>query len=89
MLGHLSLRPSSHRIYKSSAIGDLRGGEAGASGSGIGEDEVEGRPAISCSSVTTRPFAVISLLRIIRLCGNRPLVVWMYCLTAEFLDEVN
>lgn len=35
--------------------------------------EVEGKPEISsCSSVTTRPLAVISLLRIIRLWGNKP-----------------
>lgn len=48
--------------------------------------DVEGRPDISSvSSVTTRPLAVISLLRITRLWGNNPLDVCTCCLIAEFL----
>lgn len=54
-------------------MGDLRVGELGSS-PGVGEDEA-GKPEISSSSVTTRPFAVISLLRMIRLCGKRPRAV--------------
>ena len=36
------------------------------------EDEPDGRPGISSSSVTTNPRAVISLRRMIRLWGKRP-----------------
>ena len=40
----------------------------------VGTEVVGGKPDISssCSSVTTRPLDVISLFRIIRLCGNKP-----------------
>jgi hypothetical protein len=73
MEGHLILNPSNHRIYSSSAIGDLRMGSSPfASGTtDLPEPdvpEVDGRPETSsCTSVTTSPFAVISLLRVIRL----------------------
>lgn len=83
-LGHLMRRPSSQRIYKSSAIGDLVLGSEGGSITSAGgrlrlfplngdaSDEV-GRPEISsCSSVTTKPFAVITLLRTTRSCGKSP-----------------
>ena len=74
MLGHLSFRPSSHRMYNNSAMGDFRDGEASwglaplaDASEPIGLD-VAGKPEISsCSSVTTRPLDVISLLRMIRL----------------------
>lgn len=83
MLGHLSFKPSNHRMYNSSAIGDLRAGSASAtSGS-----DVEGRPLISCSSVTTTPFEVISLFLMIRLCGNNTREVFICCLTALFLTR--
>ena len=68
--GHLIFSPSSHRKYNNSAMGDLRVGEAGVSSSFpaavvVGDD---GRPDMSsCTSVTTRPLEVISLLRTIRL----------------------
>jgi len=88
MFGHFNLRPSSHRIYNSSAMGDLRGEadsvvlvDARSDRSGVffeladDEDEVVfpevdagGNPATSSvSSVTTKPFAVISLRRVTRL----------------------
>ncbi len=78
MLGHLSLRPSSQRRYNSSEIGDFRTGDpvSGCVGGGTGDD-VDGRPEISSSSVTTSPFAVIWLLRMMRLCGNSVRCVWM------------
>ena len=89
MLGHLSLSPSSQRRYKSSEIGDFRTGEplSGCIGDGAGDD-VEGSPEISSSSVTMRPFAVISLLRMMRLCGNSERCVWMWLRTAGLLGEV-
>ncbi len=62
ILGHLSFSPSNHRMYKSSAIGDLFGGSSVAVG-----PEVEGSPDTSSSSVTTNPFEVISLFRMMRL----------------------
>ena len=74
MLGHFNFRPSSQRIYKSSAIGDLREGDSWAGNPGVipmdpvGLVDDDGRPDISSSSsVTTRPLDVISLLRVIRL----------------------
>ena len=83
----MSLRPSSQRKYKSSEIGDLRTGEpvSGCAGLWSG-DEVEGSPDISSSSVTTSPFAVISLRRMMRLCGNSERAVWMWLRTAELLE---
>lgn len=94
-LGHLSLRPSNHRIYNSSAMGDLRAPEEPSlfvdaaddtTASGDGGPEVEGRPETSSwTSVTTSPFDVISLLRMIRLWGNKPREVWMCCLTELLL----
>ena len=85
-LGHLSLRPSNQRMYSSSAMGDLLRGAGSSAGGGISEvPEVEGKPEISSSSVTTRPLDVISLLRMIRLCGKRPRAVCTCCLTCEFL----
>lgn len=98
ILGHLSFKPSSQRIYSSSPIGDFRADDGGDGSpvAGGGDTtapagpEVDGRPAISsCSSVTTRPFAVISLLRIIRLWGNKPRDVWTCCLIAGLLDGVK
>jgi hypothetical protein len=70
-LGHLRRRPSSQRIYKSSAIGDLLLGDCGASDGGASADDGSALDMSSCSSVTTRPFAVIILLRTMRLCGKR------------------
>lgn len=55
-------------------MGDFRVGEPGSASPGDGEDE-EGIPLISSSSVTTRPLAVISLLRVIRRWGKRPRAV--------------
>lgn len=77
MLGHFSRSPSNQRIYNSSAIGDLRVGEAGSVRSsleGVGDDD-DGKLEISSSSVTIRPLAVISLFRMTRLCGKRPRAV--------------
>lgn len=85
MLGHLSFKPSNQRMYNSSAIGDLRAGSAAASATN-GSD-VEGNPLISCSSVTTTPFEVISLFLMIRLCGNNTREVFICCLTALFLTR--
>ena len=62
-------------------MGDLRAGSASAT---RGSD-VEGNPLISCSSVTMTPFDVISLFRMIRLCGNKTREVLMCCFTALFL----
>ena len=62
ILGHLSFSPSNQRIYNNSAIGDFLGGSSAAIG-----PEVEGSPESSSSSVTTNPFEVISLFRMIRL----------------------
>ena len=87
MLGHLSFKPSSQRIYSNSAMGDLRAGSASATAT-KGSD-VEGSPLISCSSVTTSPFEVISLFRIIRLCGNKTREVLTCCFTALFLAELR
>ena len=86
ILGHLSLRPSSQRKYSSSEMGDLRTGEpeSGFAGPCSG-DAVDGSPDISSSSVTTRPFAVISLRRMMRLCGNSERAVWMWLRTAGLL----
>jgi len=79
ILGHLSFRPSSHRIYNNSAMGDFRDDEVSwgmapsIDATELAGLEVEGKPEISsCSSVTTRPLDVISLLRMIRLWGNKP-----------------
>lgn len=69
-------------------MGDLRVGEPGSPSPGNIEDE-EGIPLISSSSVTTRPFAVISLLRMIRRWGKRPRAVWTCCRTAVFLRCVR
>jgi len=85
MLGHLSFKPSSQRIYNKSAMGDLRTGSASAT---KGSD-VEGNPLISCSSVTTSPFEVISLFLMTRLCGNKTREVLICCLTALFLPEIR
>jgi len=85
MLGHLSLKPSSQRIYSNSAMGDLRAGSASAT---KGSD-VEGSPLISCSSVTTSPFEVISLFRMIRLWGNKTREVLTCCFTALFLAQLR
>ena len=46
-------------------MGDFRVGEPGSPSPGNGDDD-EGIPLISSSSVTMRPFAVISLLRMMR-----------------------
>lgn len=64
-LGHLIFNPSSHRIYNSSAMGDLRDGAMESSlfaevreaaGTDCPESEDNGRPGTSsCTSVTTRP----------------------------------
>lgn len=101
-LGHLIFRPSNQRMYKSSAMGDLRAGAAAESSltavavvteEGVAERtepvvSEDGSPDISsCTSVTTSPFEVISLLRVIRLCGKRPRVVLTCCRTAEFLRD--
>jgi hypothetical protein len=74
MLGHLSFRPSSHRIYNNSAMGDFLDGEVSRGMAPLADArepvglDVVGKPEISsCSSVTTRPLDVISLLRMIRL----------------------
>jgi len=74
MLGHLSFRPSSHRIYNNSAMGDFRDGEVSWGIAPLADAkepvglDVVGKPEISSrSSVTTRPLDVISLLRMIRL----------------------
>ena len=83
MLGHLSFKPSNQRIYSNSAMGDLRTGSA----SGTKGSDVEGNPLISCSSVTTSPFEVISLFLMTRLCGNKTRDVLTCCLTALFLPE--
>ena len=85
ILGHLSFKPSSQRIYSNSAMGDLRAGSGSATAT-KGSD-VEGNPLISCSSVTTSPFEVISLFRMIRLCGNKTREVLTCCFTALFLAE--
>lgn len=82
MLGHLSFKPSSQRIYSNSAMGDLRVGSASVAKGG---SDVEGNPLISCSSVTTSPLEVISLFLTIRLCGNKAREVLMHCFTALFL----
>ena len=75
-LGHLIFSPSSHRMYSSSAMGDFRDeamesslfAEVGSAGVECPESDIDGRPVTSsCTSVTTRPWAVISLLRMIRL----------------------
>lgn len=51
--------------------------------------DVDGRPEISsCTSVTIRPLAVISLLRMMRLWGNKPRDVWTCWRTAELLLRV-
>ena len=79
ILGHLIFNPSSHRRYKSSAIGDFL---EGASWEGEGEtrwltesDDGGSPDMTSCSSVMTNPLEVISLFRMTRLWGNRPLDV--------------
>lgn len=70
-------------MYSISAIGDLRTGELGSSlllllleitkGAVIEPVDEDGRPDMSSwTSVTTKPLAVISLLRMMRLCGNKP-----------------
>jgi hypothetical protein len=72
-------------------MGDFRAGNAcgsGVAGAATGVD-VDGSPSISCSSVTTKPFVVIWLLRIIRLCGKRFREVCMYSRTAELLRSVR
>jgi len=81
MLGHLSFKPSSQRMYNNSAMGDLRGGSA----SPTNGSDVEGNPLISCSSVTTSPFEVISLFLMTLLCGNKTREVLICCFTALFL----
>ena len=76
-LGHFSLRPSSQRMYSSSAIGDrLFGASSLTPMTGASLDV--GRPATtgSSSSVTTRPLAVITLLRKTRLWGKSSRAVW-------------
>ena len=65
-------------------MGDFRVGEPGSPSPGVGDDD-EGIPLISSSSVTTRPFAVISLLRTMRRWGKRPRAVWTCCRMSEFL----
>jgi hypothetical protein len=71
ILGHLIFNPSSHRRYKSSAIGDfLEGASCGSKGETrwLTVSDDEGRPEmISWSSVTTNPLEVISLFRMMRL----------------------
>ena len=83
MLGHLSFKPSSQRMYNNSAMGDLRGGSASATNG----SDVEGNPLTSCSSVTISPFEVISLFLMIRLCGNKTREVLICCFIALFLAE--
>lgn len=91
ILGHLRRRPSSQRIYKSSAIGDLLLGDCGVSFTSLAPfadasaDDGSAPEISSCSSVTTKPFAVIILLRTTRLCGKSPCDVCTCCLTAELL----
>jgi hypothetical protein len=87
MFGHLILRPSSHRMYKSSAIGDRLTGDASEpfSAPGVGGKAREGPATSSTTSVTTSPRFVISLFRVTRLCGKSPLEVCTCCRTAAFL----
>lgn len=96
-LGHLRRRPSSQRIYKSSAIGDLLFGDCGVSDGDVpftsfgdaSADDGNAPEISSRSSVTTRPFAVIILLRTMRLCGKRLCDVCMCCLTAGLLPRIS
>jgi hypothetical protein len=94
IFGHLIFSPSNHRMYSSSAIGDRLTGEASPallSPPGVvGAAEVPEGPAISStSSVTTRPRFVISLFRVTRLWGKRPLDVCTCCRIAALLGKGN
>jgi hypothetical protein len=72
IFGHLILSPSSHLMYRSSAIGDRLTGDTSELLSALGVAGPE-EPAISStSSVTTTPRFVISLFRVTRLCGKSP-----------------
>jgi hypothetical protein len=76
--GHLIFSPSSHRIYNSSAMGDLRVGELGGPSLPAKDGECpcpEVEDVSSSCSTTTNPLEVISLRRVIRLCGKRPRLV--------------
>lgn len=93
ILGHLILRPSSHRMYRSSAMGDRFTGEASApsatpgvvAGTTPAPTAPEGPEMSSTTSVTTSPRFVISLFRVTLLCGKSPREVCTCCLTAAFL----
>jgi hypothetical protein len=89
MLGHLILRPSSQRMYNSSAMGDRLTGEASPtfSAPGVGGDVIapEGPAMSSTTSVTTSPRFVSSLFRVTRRWGNSPLEVCTCCRTATLL----
>lgn len=71
-------------------MGDLRG-TSSVGEVAVGDTaslELGGSPlSSSSSSVTTSPLEVISLLRVIRLCGKRPREVCTCCLTTLFLDR--
>ena len=87
ILGHLILSPSSHRIYRSSAMGDRLTGDASepVSAPGVAGNAPEGPAISSTTSVTTSPRFVISLFRVTRLCGKRSREVCTCCRTATFL----
>jgi hypothetical protein len=93
--GHLIFSPSNHRMYSSSAIGERLTGEASAALSPPGVVGVvavvvpEGPAMSSTTSVTTRPRFVISLFRVTRLWGKRPLEVCTCCLIAALLRKAQ
>lgn len=88
MLGHLSFKPSSQRMYNSSAIGlrFMLVAEVGDAGRSVGAlVVVEGPSSISSVSVTTSPRLVSSLFRVTRLCGRRLRDVATCSRTTSFL----
>jgi hypothetical protein len=91
IFGHLIFSPSNHRMYSSSAMGDRLTGEASPELSppgvvGVAMDP-DGPEISSTTSVTTRPRFVISLFRVTRLWGKRPLDVCTCCRIAALLGK--
>jgi hypothetical protein len=84
-LGHFNRSPSSQRMYISSEMGDF----FGIASSTFADSMVDGKPEMSSwTSVTTRPLAVISLFRMMRLWGNKPRAVCTCCRTEVLLEGI-